>query len=191
MKLLKTGILLLVLLQCLTPISALAATEDEARALMTECGIGETVADSDNLMGISIKDVHLDVDGDVYIQWQFANEIMKNNLVIAYIQMRFFDPDALTLPYTAFTINADKTLGINFKADDSISFLDYVHLNHEVFNPKSGVIFMYFNGSGESAPKEFFTRPLVFTFYVDSNGPHAVETTPRYAPETMISAFSN
>ena len=191
MKLFKMGILLLVLCQCLTPITALAATEEEARTLMTECGIGDVVADNDNLMGVSLKDVHLDADGDIFIQWQFANEIMRSNLTYAYTQMRFFDPAALAAPYSAFKINEDNTLDLSFKAGDSISSLDYVHLNHNEFSPTSGVIFMYFNGSGEGAPKELFTSPLVFTLYVSNDGPLAVETTPRYAPEAMIAAFND
>ena len=191
MKLLKIGTLLLVICLCLAPVSAQAATEDEACALMTECGIGDAVADSDNLMGISLKDVRYDADGDVYIQWQFANEIMRSNLTYAYTQMRFFDPAALAAPYSAFKINEDNTLDLSFKAGDSISSLDYVHLNHNEFSPPSGVIFMYFNGSGEGAPEELFTSPLVFTIFVGDDGPHAVETTPRYAPEAMIAAFNS
>lgn len=58
------------------------------------------------------------------------------------------------------------------------------------FKPESGVIFMYFNGSGEGAPEELFTRPLIFTICVDDGGCHAVETTPRYAPEEIIAAFA-
>jgi len=191
MKPLKICTLLILICMCLAPVAALAATEDDARALMTECGIGDTVADSDNLMGISLSDVRFDDDGDVYIEWQFSNTIMNKNMTYAYIQMRFFDPSDLATPYHAFKINADKTLSLNFKAGDSISYLNYVHLNHEEFSPASGVIFMYFNGSGESAPEELFTSPLVFTIYVGDDGPHAVETTPRYAPETLIAAFSS
>ena len=191
MKLFKIGILLLVLCQCLAPLPALAATEDEARALMTECGIGDAVADSDNLMGISLKDVHLDADGDVYIQWHFANDLMGSNLTYAFTRMRFIDPADLTALYTAFKINEDKKVRMTFKKGDIINILDYVHLNHEEFSPKSGVIFMYFDGSGEGAPKELFTKPLVFTLYVGNDGPHAVETAPRYAPEAIISAFNS
>jgi len=191
MMLWKIGTLLIVICLCLAPVSALAATEDEARALMTECGIGDAVADSDNLMGIGLKDVCFDVDGDVYIQWQFANEIMRSNLTYAYTQMRFFGPADLATPYSAFKINADNTLNLTFKSGDSISFLDFVHLNREEFSPESGVIFMYFNGSGEGAPEELFTSPLVFTIYVGDDGPRAVETTPRYAPEAMIAAFNS
>lgn len=191
MKLLKIGTLLLAICLCLSPVTALAATEDEARALITECGIGEAVADSDNLMGISLKDVRFDADGDVYIQWQFANEIMRSNLTYAYTQIRFFDPGDIATPYSAFKINADNTLKLTFKAGDSINILDFVHLNREEFSPESGVIIMYFNGSGEGAPEELFTSPLVFTIFVGDDGPRAVETTPRYAPEAMIAAFSN
>ena len=191
MKLLKIGTLLLVICLCLAPVSAQAATKDEACTLMTECGIGDAVADSDNLMGISLKDVRYDADGDVYIQWQFANEIMRSNLTYAYTQIRFFGPTDLAKPYSAFKINADNTLNLTFKAGDSISFLDFVHLNREEFSPDSGVIFMYFNGSGEGAPEELFTSPLVFTIFVGDDGPHAVETTPRYAPEAMIAAFNS
>ena len=191
MKLLKIGTLLLVICLCLAPVSAQAATEDEACALMTECGIGDAVADSDNLMGISLKDVRFDVDGDVYIQWQFANEIMRSNLTYAYTQIRFFGSADLATPYSAYKINADNTLNLIFKAGDSISFLDFVHLNREEFSPDSGVFFMYFNGSGEGAPEELFTSPLVFTIFVGDDGPHAVETTPRYAPEAMIAAFNS
>lgn len=190
MKFTKFAILLLALCLCLAPMSALAATEDDARALMAEVGIGDPVSDSDNLMGISLKEVRLDSDGDVYIQWAFANEIMRSNLTYAFAQMRFFDPADLSAPYAAFTINEDNTLGLTFKEGDMINVLDFVHLNHEEFSPESGVILMYFNGSGEGAPEELHTAPLVFVIYMDDDGPHAVETAPRYAPEAMIAAFS-
>lgn len=191
MKPLRIKSLLLALcLLCLMTLPALAATEDDARALMTQCGIGEPVTEQDNKMGITLKDVRFDEDGDVYIQWAFANEIMLNNMTYAYTQIRFFDPAKLTAPYAAFTINNDNTLNLHFKKDDSINLLDYVHLNQKEFNPESGVIFMYFNGSGQNAPEEFLTRPLVFTIYVDNGGCRAVETTPRYAPEEMIAAFA-
>lgn len=190
MKMFKAGILVLVLCLCLVPICALAATEDDARALMTECGVGDPVAESDNLMGMSLREVRFDADGDVYIQWAFANETMRNNLTYAFTQMRFFDPADLAAPYSAFKINEDNTLGLTFKEGDMINILDFVHLNHEEFSPESGVIFMYFNGSGEGAPEQLYTSPLVFALYVDDDGPHAVETAPHYAPEAMIAAFN-
>lgn len=190
MKLFKFTTLLLTLCLCLASVSALAATEEDARALMTECGIGVPVAEGDNLMGISLKDVRYDNDGDVYIQWAFTNEIMRKNLTYAFIQMRFFDPADLAAPYSAFKISENNKLNLTFKEGDSINILDFAHLSKDEFNPESGVIFMYFNGSGEGAPEELFTRPLVFAVYVGDDGPHAVETTPRYAPETIISAFS-
>lgn len=193
----KHKFFILIILVCLlvldmnpTFISALAATEKEARALIAECGIGDTVAQKDNLMGISLKDVRYDKDGDVYIQWNFANEIMRNNLTYAFTQMRFFDPANLAVPYSAFKVSEDKKLSLTFKEGDFINILNFVHLNQEEFSPASGVLFMYFNGSGEGAPKELYTSPLVFTIYVDNDGPHAVETTPRYAPKKMITAFS-
>ena len=189
MKLFHRFALLLALCLCLAPLSALAATEDDARALMAECGVGDPVSDSDNLMGMHLKEVRYDSDGDVFIQWQFENEMMRSNLTYAFIQMRFFDPADLSAPYSAFKINEDNTLGLTFKEGDMINILDFVHLNHEEFSPESGVIFMYFNGAGEGAPEQLFTRPLAFTLYVDDDGPHAVEMTPRYAPEAMIAAF--
>ena len=184
-----TAALLLALCLCLSCVSALAATEADARALMEECGIGDAVADSDNLMGMSLKEVRFDKDNDVYVQWQFDNEMMRSNLGYAFTQMRFFDPADLSAPYAAFTINEDNTVNLTFKEGDMINVLDFAHLNHEEFSPESGVIFMYFNGAGEGAPEQLFTRPLAFTLYVDDDGPHAVEMTPRYAPEAMIAAF--
>ena len=186
----KIVALLLILILCLASVSALAATEDDARALMAEAGIGDAVSDSDNLMGISLTDVRYDADNDVYIQWNFSNDIMRSNLTYAYIQMRFFDPADLSVDHTAFTINEDNTLGLTFKEGDMVNILDFVHLSKDELNPESGVIFMYFNGSGEGAPEEFYTAPLTFTVYIDDDGPHAVETTPRYAPQAMIDAFN-
>lgn len=174
----------------LRTVSALAATGEDARALMAECGIGDPVAQKDNLMDISLKDVRYDKDGDVYIQWGFANQKMRSNLTYAFTQMRFFDPANLAAPYSAFKVSADNKLNLTFKEGDILNMLDFVHLDQKEFSPASGVIFMYFNGSGKDAPKELYTSPLVFTIYVDQDGPHAVETTPRYAPETMIAAFS-
>ena len=190
MKLTKIIVLLLALCLCLAPVSALAATEEDARALMAEAGIGDAVSDSDNLMGISLKDVRYDVDNDVYIQWAFSNEIMRSNLTYAFIQMRFFDPADLSVDHTAFTINEDNTLGLTFKEGDMVNILDFVHLSKAELNPESDVIFMYFNGSGDGAPEEFYTAPLTFTVYIDDEGPHAVEDTPRYAPQAMIDAFN-
>lgn len=174
----------------LTPVSALAATMEDARGLMAECGIGDPVAQKDNLMDISLQNVHYDKDGDVYIQWNFANKKMRSNLTYAFTQMRFFDPANLAAPYSAFKVSNNNKLNLTFKEGDIINILDFVHLNQKEFSPASGVIFMYFNGSGKDAPKELYTSPLVFTIYVDNDGPHAVETTPRYAPEAMIAAFS-
>lgn len=174
----------------LTPVSALAATMEDARGLMAECGIGDPVAQKDNLMDISLQNVHYDKDGDVYIQWNFANKKMRSNLTYAFTQMRFFDPANLAAPYAAFKVNADNTLKLTIKKGDVINILDFVHLNHEEFSPASGVIFMYFNGSGDGAPEELFTKPLTFTIYVDGQNPRAVETTPRYAPEAMVAAFA-
>ena len=190
MKITKFAALLLTLILCLACVSALAATEDDARALMAEAGIGDPVSDNDNLMGISLKEVRFDADGDVYIQWAFSNEIMRNNLTYAFTQMRFFDPADLTVDHMAFTINEDNTLGLTFKDGDMMNYLDFVHLAKDELNPESGVIFMYFNGSGEGAPAEFNTAPLTFTVYIDEDGPHAVEDTPRYAPQAMIDAFN-
>lgn len=190
MKFTKFAALLLTLILCLASVSALAATEDDARAAMAEAGIGDAVTDSDNLMGISLKEVRYDADNDVYIQWAFSNDIMRSNLTYAFIQMRFFDPADLSVAHTAYTINEDNTLGLTFKEGDMMNYLDFVHLNHEELSPESGVIFMYFNGSGEGAPEEFYTAPLTFTVYIDEDGPHAVEDTPRYAPQAMIDAFN-
>lgn len=180
---------LLVLSISLASVTALAATKEDAHALMAECGIGDPVAQKDNLMGISLKNVCHDKDGDVYIQWNFDNQKMHSNLTYAFTQMRFFDPANLAAPYSAFKIGEDRKLILTFKVGDSLNILDFVHLNHKEFSPASGVIFMYFNGSGDGAPEELYTSPLVFTIYVDEQGPHAVETTPRYAPEAMIAAF--
>ena len=190
MKTLKIATVLLVICLCLMSVSALAMTEIDARAIMVACHIGDPVADSDNLMGISLKDVHLEDDGDIYVQWQFSNDIMTSNMGYAFTQIRFFDSTDLSTPYAAYTINEDGTAGLTFKEGDSITFLDYAHLKKDEFTPDSGVFFMYFNGSGEGAPAEFYTLPLVFTFYIDDDGVHAVETTPCYAPEEMISAFN-
>ena len=98
MKMFKiTAALLLALCLCLSCVSALAATEADARALMEECGIGDAVADSDNLMGMSLKEVRFDKDNDVYVQWQFDNDMMRSNLGYAFTQMRFFDPADLSV----------------------------------------------------------------------------------------------
>ncbi len=167
-----------------------ASDEKDALALISKAGIGDIVTDSDNLMGIHLEEVRFDDDGDVYIQWAFTNDIMRSNKPYAFTQIRFFDPDDLSVHYAAFKLNDDNTFSMNFKAGDEIGSYDFVHLNHEEFNPESGVIFMYFNGSGEDAPEEIYTVPLVFTIYTGSDGPHAVEDTPRYAPEEMIKAFN-
>lgn len=190
MKLSKLVALVLVFCLCVVPAYALAATEEDARALMTECEIGEPVAEKDNLMGISLKNVTYDKDGDVYVQWAFSNENMQNNLLLAFTKMRYFDPADLTAPFAPFTIKDGKTVSMTFKEGDAINIVDFAHLDHEQFNPESGVIFFYFNGSGEGAPEQLYTCPLVFTIFIDEEGPHAVETEPRYAPETMITAFN-
>ena len=188
MKLFRVFVLALAL--CLAALPALAATEADARALMEQCGIGEPVPENDNLMGMSLKEVRYDNDGDVYVQWHFENEMMRSNLAYAFVQMRYFDPADLSAPYSPFKINDDNTLNLTFKEGDMINVLDFAHLNHEEFSPESGVIFMYFNGSGEGAPEQVYTVPLVYVLYIDGDGPHALETTPRYAPEAMISAFN-
>ena len=38
--------------------------------------------------------------------------------------------------------------------------------------------------------EQLYTVPLAYVLYIDDDGPHALETTPRYAPEAMISAFN-
>lgn len=190
MKFTKFAALLLTLILCLAPVSALAATEDDARALMAEAGIGEAVADSDNLMGMSLKEVRYDNDGDVYVQWAFANDMMRSNLGYAYSRVRFFDPADLATPRAAYTTNDDGTVNLTFKEGDMINVLDFVHLSKETIDPESGVIFMYFDGSGEGAPEEIFTLPLAFILYMDDDGVHALEDTPRYASQAMIDAFN-
>ena len=188
MKLFRIFALMLAL--CLVALPALAATEADARALMEECGIGEPVSDADNLMGMRLEEVRYDNDGDVYVHWQFDNEMMRSNLTYAFVQMRYFDPADLSAPYSPFRINDDNTLNLTFKEGDMINVLDFAHLNHEEFSPESGVIFMYFNGSGEGAPEQLYTVPLAYVLYIDADGPHALETVPRYAPEALINAFN-
>lgn len=190
MKLFMRVALLLSLCLCLIAWSAMAATEGDARALMETHEIVKAVSDADNLMGMRLEEVSYDSDGDVYVHWSFANEIMRNNLTYAFAQMRYFDPDDLSTPYAPFTINEDNTLGLTFKPGDAVNILDFAHLNHEEFSPESGVIFMYFNGSGEGAPEQLYTVPLVYVIYLDDDGPHAVDTAPYYAPQAMISAFN-
>lgn len=190
MKSYRIFALLLALCLCLAALPALAATEADARTLMEQCGIGEPVPEKDNLMGMSLKEVRYDNDGDVYVQWHFENEMMRSNLAYAFVQMRYFDPADLSAPYSPFKINDDNTLNLTFKEGDMINVLDFAHLNHEEFSPESGVIFMYFNGSGEGAPEQLYTVPLAYVLYVDEDGPHALDTAPRYAPEALINAFN-
>ena len=189
MKLFRFFTLLLALCLCLTALPALAATEADARAMMEACGIGGAVSDADNLMGMCLEEVRYDSDGDVYVHWSFANEMMRSNLAYAFIQMRYFDPDDLSAPYSPFTINPDNTLGLTFKEGDMINVLDFAHLDHEAFSPESGVIFMYFNGSGEGAPEQLYTVPLAYVLYIDDDGPHALDAAPHYAPQALIDAF--
>ena len=66
MKLFRIFALMLAL--CLAALPALAATEADARAMLEQCGIGESVPENDNLMGMSLKEVRYDSDGDVYVQ---------------------------------------------------------------------------------------------------------------------------
>ena len=190
MKRFRFSALLLALCLCLAAPPALAATEADARALMEACGIGKTVADADNLMGMRLKEVRYDSDGDLYVQWQFDNEMMRSNLTYAFTQMRYFDPADLSAPYSPFKINDDNTLNLTFKNGDMINVLDFAHLNHEEFSPESGVIFMYFNGSGEGAPEQLYTVPLAYVLYVDDDGPHPLDEAPCYAPEALIDAFN-
>ena len=190
MKLSKFFTLLLALCFCLTALPAMAATEADARALMEACGIGEVVSDADNLMGMRLEEVRYDGDGDVYVHWSFENEIMRRNLTYALTQMRYFDPDDLSAPYAPFVINDDNTLSVDLKEGDMINILDFAHLNHEEFSPESGVIFMYFNGSGEGAPEQLYTVPLAYVIYIDDDGPHALDTAPRYAPQALIDIFN-
>ena len=166
-----------------------AAGREDALAMISKAGIGDIVSDSDNLMGMGLKDVHVEDDGDLYVSWAFTNEMMRGNMSYAYTRVRFFDPDDLSTPFTAFTINEDDTFSVTIKTGDQLGSYDYVHVKHEEFDPDSGVIFMYFDGSGEGAPDELYTVPLVFTIYKDSDGAHTVEDLPRYAPEEIISAF--
>ena len=103
----------------------------------------------------------------------------------------FFDPADLASLYTVYTPNEDGTVSLSWKAGDFIGVYDFVHVIKNDFNPESGVFFMYFNGSGDGAPEEFYTVPQVFTIYIDEDGPHAVENTPRLAPEAMNETFAN
>ena len=99
------------------------------------------------------------------------------------------DPADLSAPYSAFTINEDNTVNLTFKEGDMINVLDFAHLDHEAFSPESGVIFMYFNGSGEGAPEQLYTVPLAYVLYIDGDGPHALDAAPHYAPQALIDAF--
>ena len=66
--------------------------------------------------------------------------------------------------------------------------LNYLHIIRADFETESGMYLLYFDGAGEEAPEEFRTVPQVFLIVEEEGGPHAYETTPRYAPEALIEA---
>ncbi len=156
--------------------------------VIQDLGIGETVSADDDKMGMHITDVSLDKDGDIYIQWDFDNENMKSNLTVAWTKMTLVDPDDINRTYQVFTRTEDDKITMHFKEGDSLNWLNYLHIIRADFETESGMYLLYFDGAGEEASEEFRAVPQVFLIVEDEDGPHAYETTPRYAPEALIEA---
>ena len=150
--------------------------------------IGEAVSADDDKMGMHITNVSLDKDGDIYIEWDFDNDAMTSNLTVAWTRMTLVDPDDINHTYQVFTRGEDNKISMSFKEGDSINRLNYLHIIRENFETESGMYLLYFDGAGEDAPEELRTVPEVFLIIEDESGPHAYETTPRYAPEALIEA---
>lgn len=161
---------------------------DAMKAVIDKLGIGGPVEDKDNAMGMHLTTVKLDDDGDIYVQWDFDNEAMRSNLMIAWSKVTLVDPDDIHNTYQVFTRTEEDKISIPLKAGDMINVLDFVHIIRNDFETESDVYILYFDGSEGWAPDEVYTAPQVFIIGEGENGPEAYETTPRYAPEDMITA---
>jgi hypothetical protein len=135
------------------------------------------VETADDSIGLGIKNI--EKNGDEFtVHLSYKNDIINNspeNITYADTLITFYDPQDYTHTYQAFDKDEEGKIVFHFKAGDSLSRMDYVHVN---FPTPSKVVYMYFAGAPDVP--NLYTVPMFYTLILDDD-PRVFEPQPRAA----------